>query len=158
MTYRRLFISLCIAGLVLLVGVWWSSLYYITGATISSTGRGPAAGFGFISGSLQIGYSPDGFLSGQSFEIFANPIGQLPSVLRERHGPMGNLFWGKSLVATPQSYFHHINLPLWLIYFAFVAIAYLALRRPMRKQRPLEEQGARDLRDLGGGVRSSHEP
>ena len=81
------------------------------------------------------------------FDPWVNPADRdrcLPN--GERLDPMGDFDWGKIRALggwSPGVYYrYYLVTPLWFLYLAFVAIAYLALRRPMRKQRLLEEQGA----------------
>ena len=146
MTYRRLFISLCLAGLFMLAGMWWSSLRYYSCVMIGWPVEGSSVSL--FSGSLGIAHTTLDFMMDRDF--FVIPADRVFPPLRDKHGPLGAFEWQNNSFGENDGWgeanFHELHLPLWFLYLAFVSIVYLALRRPMRKQRLREEQRTGDLR------------
>lgn len=142
MTYRRLFTSLCLAGLCMLAGAWWMSLRYYSVVGISPHGGDASAEFALFSGSLGIELNP--YDPGPMLRTFVSPVDKLVRPKFVKDDPMGNLDRKKMLVSGAGKtaiYRYQVRLPLWMIYLAFVAVAYFALRRWMGKQRRLEREG-----------------
>jgi len=143
MTYRRLFIFLCLAGLLALAGMWWMSLRYDFYMMIGPPRGHSTMTFGLSFGGIGIDFEPDSLygMSDRWVGIFGGPIDR-GLIIRE-HGLLGDLDWGKkSFGGDPgwkERYSYYVKSPLWLVYVAFIVVVYLALRRPMRKQRLLEK-------------------
>ena len=142
MTYRRLFISLCLAGLCMLVGAWWLSLRYYSCVMIGWPVEGSSVTL--FSGNLAIGHATGDLIMDPGFIVV--PADRVFPPVRDKHGPLGAFEWEERSYGEEEglkaSHFRQLYVPLWPLYLGFVAIANLALRRPMRKQRLLEQQGA----------------
>ena len=97
-----------------------------------------------FSGTLRCALVPFDATYGSIFHTYVIAADQVHISGNEQITPFGNLEWGKRLIDVPggTGYYYKMGLPLWLIYVAFIATSYLALRLPMRKQRLLEQQGA----------------